>query len=118
VHRDVKPENILLSERHALIADFGVAKAVQAAGTGQMASAGMAVGTPVYMAPEQAVADPTLDHRADLYAAAAAGDGRVAHGAAAGVGRGLGGGLDGRTDGMGMPDYRSARSSAASRSRT
>ncbi|HEU5050817.1 MAG TPA: protein kinase [Gemmatimonadales bacterium] len=69
VHRDIKPENILLSGRHALVADFGVAKAVsEATGRSQLTTAGVALGTPAYMAPEQAVADPHVDHRADIYA--------------------------------------------------
>ena len=71
VHRDIKPENVLLSRQHALVADFGVAKALSAstmaAGTAST-SLGMALGTPAYMAPEQAAADPTMDGRADLYA--------------------------------------------------
>jgi eukaryotic-like serine/threonine-protein kinase len=68
VHRDIKPENILLTTNHALVADFGIAKALSAAtqGTG-LTSVGMAVGTPAYMAPEQAAGDPHTDHRADLY---------------------------------------------------
>ena len=69
VHRDIKPENILLSGRHALVADFGVAKAVsEATGRSNLTTAGVALGTPAYMAPEQAVADPHVDHRADIYA--------------------------------------------------
>jgi serine/threonine-protein kinase len=82
VHRDLKPENVLLSGGHAVIADFGVAKALAAATHGGIGSAldghaasatsgtglGVAVGTPAYMAPEQAVGDPATDHRADLYA--------------------------------------------------
>jgi serine/threonine-protein kinase len=69
VHRDIKPENIMLSGRHALVADFGVAKAVSEATGGQtLTTAGMALGTPTYMAPEQVAADPHTDHRADLYA--------------------------------------------------
>ena len=73
VHRDLKPENVLLSGSHAVVADFGVAKAVSAAthggGTaGESTGLGVAVGTPAYMAPEQATGDPATDHRADLYA--------------------------------------------------
>jgi tRNA A-37 threonylcarbamoyl transferase component Bud32/TolB-like protein/tetratricopeptide (TPR) repeat protein len=69
VHRDLKPENIMLSGRHALVADFGVAKAVsEATGRHAQTSAGIALGTPGYMAPEQAVGDPLVDHRADIYA--------------------------------------------------
>src|SRR3954451_23332526 len=69
VHRDIKPGNILTQGTHALVADFGVAKALSAAmphsGT---TSAGIAIGTPAYMAPEQLAADPAADHRVDLYA--------------------------------------------------
>src|SRR5690242_9849711 len=69
VHRDVKPDNVLFSGKHALVADFGVAKAVaSSAGTATLTSLGMALGTPAYMAPEQAAGDPNVDHRADLYA--------------------------------------------------
>ena len=69
VHRDIKPENILLTGRHALVADFGIAKAVsEATGLPNSTTAGVALGTPTYMAPEQAAAEPTIDHRADLYA--------------------------------------------------
>ncbi len=69
VHRDIKPENVMLRGRHALVTDFGVAKAVTAA-TGQqlLTSTGVALGTPTYMAPEQAMADPHQDHRVDIYA--------------------------------------------------
>jgi len=73
VHRDIKPENILLTEDHAVVADFGVAKALAAAteaegSRGGLTSIGVALGTPAYMAPEQAAADPATDHRADIYA--------------------------------------------------
>ena len=69
VHRDIKPDNILLSGRHALVMDFGVAKAVsEATGRQSLTTAGVALGTPAYMAPEQATADPNLDHRVDIYA--------------------------------------------------
>ncbi len=72
VHRDIKPENILLRSRHALVTDFGVAKAVsEATGREQLTTAGVALGTPAYMAPEQASADPHLDHRVDIYAVGA-----------------------------------------------
>src|SRR5213595_3959686 len=74
VHRDVKPDNVLLSGKHALVTDFGVAKAVaSSSGGGTLTSLGMALGTPAYMAPEQAAGDPTVDHRADLYAVGALG---------------------------------------------
>ncbi|MGH7646306.1 MAG: serine/threonine-protein kinase, partial [Gemmatimonadales bacterium] len=69
VHRDIKPDNVLLSGKHALVTDFGVAKAVsQATGASSLTSLGVALGTPAYMAPEQAAADPNTDHRADIYA--------------------------------------------------
>jgi len=72
VHRDIKPENILLRGRHALVTDFGVAKAVsEATGRAKLTTAGVALGTPAYMAPEQASADPHLDHRVDIYAVGA-----------------------------------------------
>ncbi|MFL5401427.1 MAG: protein kinase domain-containing protein, partial [Gemmatimonadales bacterium] len=69
VHRDIKPDNVLLSSRHALVTDFGVAKALsEATGRQQLTTAGVALGTPAYMAPEQAVGDSNVDHRADIYA--------------------------------------------------
>src|SRR6266498_3967807 len=74
VHRDIKPDNVLLSGRHALVTDFGVAKALsEATGRQQLTTAGVALGTPAYMAPEQAVADPHLDQRVDIYAVGALG---------------------------------------------
>ncbi|MEZ4413145.1 MAG: serine/threonine-protein kinase [Gemmatimonadales bacterium] len=72
VHRDIKPDNVMISGRHALVTDFGVAKAVsEATGRQQLTTAGVALGTPSYMAPEQAAADPNLDHRVDIYAVGA-----------------------------------------------
>jgi serine/threonine-protein kinase len=69
VHRDIKPDNVLISGRHALVTDFGVAKAVsEATGRQALTTAGIALGTPAYLAPEQAAADPHIDHRADIYA--------------------------------------------------
>ena len=69
VHRDIKPDNVLLTGRHALVADFGVAKAVsEATGQQMLTSTGIALGTPAYMAPEQAAADKHQDHRVDIYA--------------------------------------------------
>ncbi len=69
VHRDIKPENVLLSGRHAMVMDFGVAKAVtEATGEHNLTSVGVALGTPSYMAPEQASADPQMDARVDIYA--------------------------------------------------
>ena len=69
VHRDIKPDNVLLSDHHALVTDFGVAKAVdEAAQHSSLTATGLALGTPAYMAPEQAAADPHTDQRADIYA--------------------------------------------------
>jgi serine/threonine-protein kinase len=67
IHRDIKPENILLSRGHALVADFGIAKAVSSAGGSALTSAGIAVGSPLYMSPEQAAGDANVDGRADIY---------------------------------------------------
>ena len=69
VHRDIKPDNILLADGHALVTDFGVAKAVsESTGEASLTSMGVALGTPAYMSPEQAAANPHVDHRADIYA--------------------------------------------------
>src|SRR5439155_1092199 len=74
VHRDIKPDNVLISGHHAMVTDFGVAKAIsEATGRTSLTSMGVALGTPAYMAPEQATADPHVDHRADLYALGALG---------------------------------------------
>jgi eukaryotic-like serine/threonine-protein kinase len=71
VHRDIKPDNVLLSGGSAMVTDFGVAKALSAStdgGESSITSLGVALGTPAYMSPEQATADPLIDHRADIYA--------------------------------------------------
>jgi serine/threonine-protein kinase len=74
VHRDIKPDNVLLAGGAAIVADFGVAKAVASARArpehphGTLTRDGISLGTPAYMAPEQVASDPTMDHRADLYA--------------------------------------------------
>jgi len=72
IHRDIKPDNVLLSAGSAVVADFGVAKAISDATTtanlSTLTSTGMALGTPAYMAPEQAVGDASMDHRVDIYA--------------------------------------------------
>jgi serine/threonine protein kinase/tetratricopeptide (TPR) repeat protein len=71
VHRDIKPENILLESGHALVADFGIARAMPfstlALAEARLTEAGLALGTPAYMSPEQAAADPDLNNRTDIY---------------------------------------------------
>jgi serine/threonine-protein kinase len=71
-HRDIKPDNVMLTDEFALVTDFGVAKALgastKAPGAGTLTAEGVSLGTPAYMAPEQAMADPSVDHRADIYA--------------------------------------------------
>jgi hypothetical protein len=69
IHRDIKPGNVLRSGAHAVVTDFGVAKAISAAMPAVgMTTSGMAIGTPAYMAPEQLAGDPAADHRVDIYA--------------------------------------------------
>jgi serine/threonine-protein kinase len=68
IHRDIKPENILLENGHAVVADFGIARAVTAAGPSSLTQTGTAIGTPAYMSPEQAAGERDLDGRSDLYA--------------------------------------------------
>jgi hypothetical protein len=68
IHRDIKPENILLQGGHALVADFGIALAVQSAGGARMTQTGLSLGTPQYMSPEQAMGERTIDARSDIYA--------------------------------------------------
>ena len=70
IHRDIKPENVLLQAGHALVSDFGIARAVKPTGGERITSAGLSVGTPAYMSPEQAAADPHVDGRTDQYSLA------------------------------------------------
>ncbi|MDP9176521.1 MAG: protein kinase [Gemmatimonadota bacterium] len=67
IHRDIKPENILLEDGRAVVADFGIAQAINASGSGKLTMTGMAIGTPQYMSPEQSGGE-TVDGRSDLYA--------------------------------------------------
>jgi len=70
VHRDIKPENIMLSGGHAIVADFGIARAVSAAGGDKLTQTGLAIGTPAYMPPEQASGSGQVDRRSDIYSLA------------------------------------------------
>src|SRR6266511_2106667 len=70
VHRDIKPENVMLYEGEAMVMDFGIAKAVSAAGSETLTQTGMMVGTPAYVSPEQAAGDVNLDGRSDQYSLA------------------------------------------------
>jgi tetratricopeptide (TPR) repeat protein len=67
VHRDIKPENVLLERGHAVVTDFGIARAVGSVGSEVLTKTGVVIGTPQYMSPEQASAEPTMDGRSDLY---------------------------------------------------
>ncbi len=67
VHRDIKPENILLESGHAVVADFGIARAIDMAGSHSATTGGMVLGTPAYMSPEQVAGSKDLDRRSDLY---------------------------------------------------
>ena len=70
VHRDIKPENILLSSGHAIVADFGIARAIGIAGGGQLTATGTAIGTPAHMSPEQSAGESNIDGRSDVYSLA------------------------------------------------
>jgi eukaryotic-like serine/threonine-protein kinase len=70
VHRDIKPENIMIEGGHAAVADFGIARALSAAGGERITQTGMSLGTPMYMSPEQAAGERDIDGRSDLYSLA------------------------------------------------
>ena len=67
IHRDIKPDNVMMSNGHAIVADFGIARAMSEAGADKLTQTGMAVGTPAYMSPEQAAGESNVDSRADIY---------------------------------------------------
>ena len=70
IHRDVKPENILLADGHAFVADFGIARALRGTGDARLTRTGTSIGTPAYMSPEQAFGESSVDARSDLYSLA------------------------------------------------
>lgn len=70
IHRDIKPENILLESGHAVVADFGIARVVSAVNNARLTQTGVSIGTPMYMSPEQATGEASLDGRSDLYSLA------------------------------------------------
>jgi serine/threonine protein kinase/tetratricopeptide (TPR) repeat protein len=70
IHRDIKPENVLLTGGHAVLMDFGIARAVNAAGSPRLTEVGLAIGTPPYMSPEQSLGESELDGRSDQYSLA------------------------------------------------
>jgi eukaryotic-like serine/threonine-protein kinase len=67
IHRDIKPENILVADGHAWVADFGIARAIETSGEKSLTMAGLPIGTPAYMSPEQAEGRPNVDGRSDIY---------------------------------------------------